>query len=68
MPRHQRDIPDKMGPLVGQRTGGGLGGTRGFPVLMDGGSITAPNLAIWTPEEGWTRGQTQRGTTSSGGR
>ena len=20
---------------------------------MDGGSITAPNLAIWTPEEGW---------------
>ena len=25
----------------------------GFPTLMDGGSITAPNLAIWTPEEGW---------------
>jgi hypothetical protein len=20
---------------------------------MDGGTITAPNLAIWTPEEGW---------------
>ena len=20
---------------------------------MDGGVITAPNLAIWTPEEGW---------------
>jgi tricorn protease len=20
---------------------------------MDGGSITAPNLAIWTPEDGW---------------
>jgi tricorn protease len=20
---------------------------------MDGGGITAPNLAIWTPEEGW---------------
>jgi tricorn protease len=43
----------KMGPLVGQRTWGGLVGTLGFPVLMDGGSITAPNLAIWTPEEGW---------------
>jgi tricorn protease len=43
----------KIGTLVGQRTWGGLVGVLGFPVLMDGGSITAPNLAIWTPEEGW---------------
>ena len=43
----------KLGPLVGQRTWGGLVGTLGFPVLMDGGSVTAPNLAIWTAEEGW---------------
>jgi tricorn protease len=43
----------KLGPLVGQRTWGGLVGTLGFPVLMDGGSITAPNLAIWTEEDGW---------------
>ncbi|HET7217270.1 MAG TPA: PDZ domain-containing protein [Vicinamibacterales bacterium] len=43
----------KMGPLVGQRTWGGLVGILGFPVLMDGGTITAPNLAIWTPEDGW---------------
>jgi tricorn protease len=42
-----------LGPLVGQRTWGGLVGVLGFPTLMDGGSITAPNLAIWTPEEGW---------------
>jgi tricorn protease len=42
-----------LGPIVGQRTWGGLVGTLGFPVLMDGGTITAPNLAIWTPEEGW---------------
>ncbi len=42
----------KIGPLVGQRTWGGLVGILGFPVLMDGGNITAPNLAIWT-EEGW---------------
>jgi tricorn protease len=42
-----------MGPLIGQRTWGGLVGILGFPVLMDGGSITAPNLAIWTPEDGW---------------
>jgi tricorn protease len=43
----------KLGPLVGKRTWGGLVGILGFPVLMDGGFITAPNLAIWTPEEGW---------------
>ena len=43
----------ELGPLVGQRTWGGLVGTLGFPQLMDGGSITAPNLAIWTADEGW---------------
>ena len=43
----------KLGTLVGQRTWGGLVGVLGFPTLMDGGTITAPNLAIWTPEEGW---------------
>ena len=43
----------KMGPLVGKRTWGGLVGVLGFPVLMDGGSITAPNLAIFTGEDGY---------------
>jgi tricorn protease len=42
----------KLGPLVGKRTWGGLVGTLGFPSLMDGGRVTAPNLAIWT-EDGW---------------
>jgi tricorn protease len=42
-----------VGKIVGQRTWGGLVGILGFPVLMDGGTITAPNLAIWTPEDGW---------------
>ena len=42
----------KVGTLVGKRTWGGLVGTLGFPVLMDGGMVTAPNLAIWT-EDGW---------------
>jgi tricorn protease len=42
----------KLGTLVGRRTWGGLVGILGFPVLMDGGRITAPNLAIWT-EDGW---------------
>jgi tricorn protease len=39
-----------MGKLVGTRTWGGLVGILGFPVLMDGGGVTAPNLAIWTED------------------
>ena len=42
----------KIGTLIGKRTWGGLVGTLGFPILMDGGFVTAPNLAIWT-EDGW---------------
>ena len=42
----------RVGTLVGKRTWGGLVGTLGFPELMDGGMVTAPNLAIWT-EDGW---------------
>ena len=32
----------QLGPLVGKRTWGGLVGILGFPVLMDGGAVTAP--------------------------
>jgi len=42
-----------MGPIIGKRTWGGLVGVLGYPTLMDGSSITAPNLAIWTPDGGW---------------
>ena len=40
----------KLGPLVGKRTWGGLVGILGFPVLLDGGAVTAPNLAIWNED------------------
>jgi tricorn protease len=40
----------QLGTLVGTRTWGGLVGILGFPVLMDGGQITAPNLGIWTSD------------------
>jgi tricorn protease len=43
----------KLGPLVGKRTWGGLVGILGFPTLMDGGQVTAPNLAFWTAKEGF---------------
>lgn len=42
-----------LGPLIGKRTWGGLVGILGYPVLMDGGTITAPNLAFWTRQEGY---------------
>jgi tricorn protease len=40
----------KMGTLVGKRTWGGLVGILGFPNLLDGGFVMAPNLAIWTED------------------
>ena len=43
----------KMGTLIGKQTWGGLVGTLGFPNLMDGGTISAPNLAIFTDDEGY---------------
>ena len=42
----------KLGKLVGKRTWGGLVGILGFPVLMDGGGVTAPDVAFYT-EDGW---------------
>jgi tricorn protease len=38
-----------VGKLVGKRTWGGLVGISGFPDLMDGGVVTAPNAAVWNP-------------------
>jgi tricorn protease len=42
-----------LGTIIGRRTWGGLVGILGFPTLMDGGFVTAPNLAFWTPEDGY---------------
>jgi tricorn protease len=43
----------KTGTLVGKRTWGGLIGVLGFPELMDGGTITAPNIRIFSPDGQW---------------
>lgn len=37
---------NSVGTLVGTRTWGGLVGLGGYPRLMDGGSVTAPRIAI----------------------
>ncbi|MEZ4455892.1 MAG: S41 family peptidase [Gemmatimonadales bacterium] len=44
---------EKIGPLIGKRTWGGLVGILGTPVLIDGTSVTAPNIAIWTRDGGY---------------
>lgn len=44
---------EKVGTLVGKRTWGGLVGIFGFPELMDGGTVTAPNLAFYNLKAQW---------------
>jgi tricorn protease len=43
----------KIGPLIGKRTWGGLVGIFGFPVLMDGGTVTAPDIAFYNLKGEW---------------
>jgi tricorn protease len=43
----------KVGPLVGKRTWGGLVRASGIPTLMDGGSIRAPNGAVYGLNGEW---------------
>jgi tricorn protease len=42
-----------LGKLVGKRTWGGLVGIYDNPVLMDGGFVSAPRLAIFSPDGEW---------------
>ena len=44
---------EKLGPIVGTRTWGGLVGILGFPPLLDGGAVTAPNLAFYNLKGEW---------------
>ncbi len=44
---------EKLGPLVGTRTWGGLVGISGYPTLMDGGSVTSACFGIVDPEGSW---------------
>jgi len=42
-----------LGPLIGERTWGGLVGIGGYPPLIDGGSVTAPRVAIGGLKGSW---------------
>ncbi|MGH8042186.1 MAG: S41 family peptidase [Rudaea sp.] len=43
----------QVGPLIGERTWGGLVGIGGYPSLLDGGSVTAPRWAIFGLHGQW---------------
>lgn len=42
-----------LGPLIGTRTWGGLIGISGSPTLLDGGYVTAPELALYGKDGDW---------------
>jgi len=42
-----------LGPIVGQRTWGGLIGITGTPQLIDGGSVTVPTFSIYDTRGEW---------------
>lgn len=44
---------DKIGPLVGMKTWGGLVGIFGYPPLLDGGFVTAPRVGIYGLHGDW---------------
>jgi tricorn protease len=43
----------KVGPLIGKQTWGGLIASFAIPTLMDGGSVRAPNAAVYGLEGEW---------------
>jgi tricorn protease len=42
-----------LGKLIGKRTWGGLVGIYDYPTLMDGGHVTAPRIALFSPSGEW---------------
>jgi tricorn protease len=44
---------EKIGPIVGKRTWGGLIGIGGYPELIDGGNVTSPRWALYGLEGDW---------------
>lgn len=44
---------NNVGPLIGERTWGGLVGIGGYPDLIDGGTVTAPRWAIYGTQGEW---------------
>ena len=45
---------EKLAPVIGKRTWGGVVGINGERHLVDGGMVTEPEAAWWEPQGGWT--------------
>jgi len=43
-----------LGPVIGKRTWGGLVGSGGGHILIDGGRINVPNYGMWAPDGKWS--------------
>ena len=43
----------KLGPLVGERTWGGVRGIRGYIPLIDGGYVTRPEFSLYSLDSQW---------------
>jgi tricorn protease len=43
-----------LGPLIGQRTWGGVIGIDRSKTLVDGGTVTQPEYAFWFRDRGWS--------------
>lgn len=44
---------DKLAPVIGKRSWGGVVGIRGDKPLVDGGQPTQPEFAFWDPKQQW---------------
>lgn len=44
---------EKLAPVIGMRSWGGVVGIRGDKPLVDGGFLTQPEYAYWYPDVGW---------------
>lgn len=45
---------EKLAPVIGKRTWGGVVGINGERLLVDGGMVTEPEAAWWEQQGGWT--------------
>jgi tricorn protease len=45
---------EKLAPVIGKRSWGGVVGIRGDKLLVDGGTVTEPEYAWWEAQGGWT--------------
>ena len=43
----------KLGPLIGERTWGGVRGIRGMMPLIDGGSVSRPEFSLYGLDSKW---------------